>query len=104
MEMKPVSLTPKAIEEVKKIMEHKGIPEGYGLRIGVKGGKGCSGMGFMLGFDKPKDGDLSYQTESIPIHVEKRQMMYLVGLEVDFYEGSDARGFTFTNPNSVTSE
>lgn len=104
MDMKPVSLTSKAIVEVKKIMDNKGIPEGYGLRIGVKGGKGCSGMGFMLGFDKQKEGDLSYESEGIPIHVEKRQMLYLVGLEVDFYEGSDARGFTFTNPNSVESE
>ena len=58
----------------------------------------------MLGFDKPKDGDLTYDIEGITVHIEKRQTMYLVGLEVDFYEGSDARGFTFVNPNSVTSE
>ena len=59
-------------------------------------------MGFMLGFDKSKEGDLSYKQDDIPIYVEKRQMMYLVGLQVDFYEGSDARGFTFINPNAVT--
>ncbi len=102
--IKPVQLTEKAIEEVKNIMENKNIPDGYGLRIGVKGGMGCAGMGFLLGFDKPKEGDISYEVEDIPIHVEKRQTMYLVGLEVDFYEGSDARGFTFINTNSVTQE
>ena len=102
MEIKPVSLTAIAAVEVKRIMENKGIPEDYGLRIGVKGGSGCSGMGFMLGFDKSKEGDLSYKQDDIPIYVEKRQMMYLVGLQVDFYEGSDARGFTFINPNAVT--
>ena len=80
-------------------MAHKNIPEGYGLRVGVKGGGGCGGMGFMLGFDKPKDGDLSYNEKGIPVHVEKRQTMYLVGLEVDFHDGADARGFTFINPN-----
>jgi iron-sulfur cluster assembly protein len=25
--------------------------------------------------------------------------MYVIGLEVDFYEGNDARGFTFLNPD-----
>ena len=102
MILEPVTLTAKAIEEVKHIMANKNIPEGYGLRIGVKGGAGCSGMGYMLGFDKPKDGDISYVVEDITIHVEKKQTMYLVGLEVDFYEGADARGFTFVNPNNVT--
>ncbi|OEJ99632.1 HesB/IscA family protein [Roseivirga misakiensis] len=103
MTIEPVSLTEKAIAEVKNIMENKGIPEGYGLRIGVKGGAGCSGMGFMLGFDKPKEGDISYTVQDITVHVEKRQTMYLVGLEVDFYDENDARGFTFVNPNSTTS-
>ena len=93
--LEPVTLTPKAIQEVKHIMAHKNIPEGYGLRIGVKGGGGCGGMGFMLGFDKPVEGDLSYEQEGITIHVEKRQTMYLVGLEVDFIENSEVRGFTF---------
>lgn len=99
--IEPVKLSDKAIVEVKHIMANKNIPEGYGLRIGVKGGMGCSGMGFMLGFDKPKEGDITYHVADIPIHVEKKQTMYLVGLEVDFYEGSDKRGFTFVNTNSV---
>ena len=96
--IEPVTLTAKAIEEVKHIMANKNIPKGYGLRIGVKGGGGCGGMGLMLGFDKSKEGDLSYEVEGITVHVEKRQTMYLVGLEVDFVENAEARGFTFVNP------
>ena len=49
----PVTLTEKAIEEIKHIMASKNIPKGYGLRIGVKGGVGCAGLGYLLGFDKP---------------------------------------------------
>jgi iron-sulfur cluster assembly protein len=102
--IEPVTLTDKAIAEVKHIMEHKNIPEGYGLRIGVKGGSGCGGMGFMLGFDKSKEGDISYEIEGVIVHVEKRQTMYLIGLEVDFLENADARGFTFTNPEAENVE
>ncbi|WP_422006600.1 HesB/IscA family protein [Roseivirga pacifica] len=104
MTLEPVSLTPAAISEVKEIMQNKSIPEGYGLRIGVKGGAGCAGLGYQLGFDKPKEGDITYTIEGIPIHVEKRQTMYLVGLEVDYYIGNDAQGFTFVNTNNISSD
>ena len=95
--MEPVTLSEKAAQEVKAIMANKNIPEGYGLRIGMKGG-GCGGMSFVLGFDKPKESDLAYEIEAIPVLVEKRHTMYLLGMQVDFYEGSDARGFMFINP------
>ena len=95
--LEPVELTPKAVEEVKAIMQSKNIPEGYGLRIGMRGG-GCGGMSFLLGFDKQKEGDLAYEIEGIPVFVEKRHTMYLVGMQVDFHEGADARGFMFINP------
>lgn len=102
--IEPVTLSDKAIAEVKDIMANKNIPEGYGLRIGVKGGSGCGGMGFMLGFDKSKDGDISYDIEGITVHVEKRQTMYLIGLEVDFLEDAETRGFTFINPQAIAEE
>lgn len=77
-------------------MANKNIPAGYGLRVGVKGG-GC-GVSFVLGFDKQKDDDLAYRIDDIPVFVQKKEMMFLVGKEVDFYEGNDARGFIFTDP------
>ncbi|MEM7108585.1 MAG: iron-sulfur cluster assembly accessory protein [Bacteroidota bacterium] len=91
----PVSLTAKAVKEVKHIMDNKNIPDGYGLRIGIKGSGGCSGFNYLLGFDTQKDSDISFEVEGIPVYVEKKHTMYLLDLEVDFYEGSDAKGFTF---------
>lgn len=93
----PVSITPKAAEEVKNILDKKNIPQDYGLRIGVRGA-GCGGMSYVLGFDKKKEDDEHYTIENIPVYVEKKHVMYLAGIEVDFYEGSDARGFMFTDP------
>jgi iron-sulfur cluster assembly protein len=91
----PVTLTKKAIEEVKNTIKNKNIPEGYRLRIGIKGSGGCSGFTFLLGFDKKKDTDLEYDVEGIPVLVEKKHTMYLLDMEVDFHDGDDARGFTF---------
>ncbi|MTI21090.1 iron-sulfur cluster assembly accessory protein [Fulvivirga sp. RKSG066] len=95
MNLQPVTLTDRAAKEVENIMNNKNIPEGYGLRVGIKGSGGCVGFTYMLGFDKKQEGDIEYQVGTTPIYIEKKHTMYLIGLEVDFYEGSDARGFTF---------
>lgn len=95
----PVTISPKAVVEIRGIMKTKGIPDGYGLRVGVKGG-GCSGMSFLLGFDQQKENDVAYQIEDIPVFVEKKHTMYILGMEIDFYEGAEARGFTFVNPEA----
>jgi iron-sulfur cluster assembly protein len=92
--VRPINLTPRAAEEVKKIMQTKGIPIEYGLRLGIKGG-GCGGVALIIGFDKQKPTDLSYTVEGIPVYVDKKHTMYLIGKEVDFYEGADAKGFMF---------
>jgi iron-sulfur cluster assembly protein len=96
--LEPVTLTQKAAVEVRSIMKNKNIPEDYALRIGVKGGGGCGGVQYVLGFDKPKPEDLQYHQQEIPMVVEKKHTMYLLGLQVDFYEGNEARGFMFTKP------
>ncbi len=98
MDLKPVSISPKAAAEIRHIMAKKNVPEGYGLRIGIKGA-GCAGISYLLGFDKKKEDDIEYLHDDITVYIEKRHTMYLIGLEVDFYEGADARGFTFVNPD-----
>ncbi len=95
--LNPVTISPKAVVEIKEIMKNKNIPGEYGLRVGVKGG-GCSGMSFLLGFDKQKENDLAYQVDDIPVFIEKKHTMYILGMEIDFHEGVEARGFTFINP------
>ena len=94
MSLEPVTITPKAVEEVKNIMNNKGIPKDYALRIGIKGG-GCGAMGYVLGFDKLNEADLSYYQNEVPIVIDKKHVMYLMGLVVDFVENSDERGFCF---------
>lgn len=95
--MQPVTISAKAAEEIRKIMQTKNIPAGYALRVGVRGG-GCSGVSLMIGFDKMKDTDLAYEVEGIPVLIDKKHTMYIIGKEVDFHEGSDARGFMFVDP------
>jgi iron-sulfur cluster assembly protein len=92
--VQPVSISTRAASEIKKIMETKNIPRDYGLRLGVKGG-GCAGVSLMLGFDRKKDSDLAYEVDGIPVYVDKKHTMYLIGKEVDFFEDEEVRGFLF---------
>lgn len=93
----PVTISSRAAEEIRKIMQTKNIPADYSLRVGIRGG-GCGGVALMIGFDKKKETDLAYSVEGIPVLVEKKHTMYIIGKEVDFYEGADARGFMFVEP------
>ncbi len=76
-------------------MQTKNIPADYRLRVGVRGGSGCGGAQLIIGFDKMKDSDLAYEIEGIPVLVDKKHTIYVIGKEVDFYEGAEARGFVF---------
>jgi len=95
----PVTLTPGAVSELKKLKDQQEISEDFGLRIGVEGG-GCAGMNYILGFDQKKEGDSEYDIEGIRIFMNKAHGLYLAGMEIDFKSGLDARGFTFNNPNA----
>lgn len=100
----PVKLTERAVAEVRRIVANKQIPAHFGLRVGVKGG-GCSGMSYVLGFDKAREHDLTFTLDGdgdpITVFLDKRQGLYLMGTTVDYHDGLDARGFVFENPNAT---
>jgi iron-sulfur cluster assembly protein len=80
-------------------MSEPGFDSSQYLRIGVKGG-GCSGMSYVLGFDSRNDSDIIYEFDGLPFLMEKSHELYLYGMQVDYQEGLNNRGFTFTNPNA----
>ena len=95
----PVSLTEGAVGAVRKLMAQDGFDTTQALRFGVKGG-GCSGMTYILGFDHKQSDDLEYEIEGIKCIINKAHEMYLLGMQVDWQDGLNNRGFTFKNPNA----
>ena len=95
----PVIITPEALSHIRQIIYQKAIStDTYGLRIGTKGG-GCAGASFLLGFDTLKSADQRYQVEEIPVFIEKKHLMYVLGLELDYQDGEES-GFVFNNKNA----
>lgn len=95
----PVTLTGGAVKEIKKLMSMPNFDATQKLRVGVKGG-GCSGMSYILGFDKQEDNDKVFEVEGISCIMNKAHELYLAGIEIDWQEGLNNRGFTFSNPNA----
>jgi len=99
IEQSPLKFTTGAIEELHRLMNEEGFDASQYLRVGVKGG-GCSGMSYVLGFDKKEDDDEIYEIEGIPTVMKKAHGIYLFGIQIHFENGLSARGFTFSNPNA----
>src|SRR5687767_9124979 len=95
----PVTLTANAVKEVKRLMNEEGFDKTTYLRVGVKGG-GCSGMTYILGFDQKQAEDEQFEIDDVTIIMNRAHEIYLLGMEIDWQDGLNSRGFTFTNPNA----
>lgn len=95
----PVSFTESALTELKRLKNEEGFDTAKSLRVGVKGG-GCSGMTYVLGFDEKTAEDEEYSFEDLTFVMNKSHGLYLFGMKIDWSDGLNSRGFTFTNPNA----
>jgi iron-sulfur cluster assembly protein len=91
----PIRLSGKAIEEIVTTLEANKIPDTYGLRVGLKGGA-CSGT-FILGFDTATEFDQTYSVDGVKVIIDKRHLMYVLGVLVDYEEGMNGSGYTVSN-------
>jgi iron-sulfur cluster assembly protein len=100
-----INLTEKAASEVKRIIaeqrQNEGVPEKIYLRMRVVGG-GCSGFQHKLDLDpvvNPKL-DETFQLHGVDVVIDKRSMLYLNGVMVDFHDDLNRRGFSISNPHA----
>lgn len=95
----PISFTPGAIEELNSLRSSLVTADESYLRIGVKGG-GCSGLSYLLAFDKKEDADKEFEVQGLQVVMNKAHIMYVLGMVIDWENGLNNRGFTFNNPNA----
>ncbi len=95
----PVSFTEGAINEIKRLVSAPDFDANKKLRVGVKGG-GCSGLSYILGFDELQADDVEFELEGIDCIMNKNHELYLYGMQIDWQDGLNGRGFTFKNPNA----
>jgi iron-sulfur cluster assembly protein len=91
----PVSLTPAAVAQVRRLM----AGGRFGLKIGVKKG-GCAGMEYtMEHVDAPGKADEVVEQDGARVLIAPMAQLFLFGTEIDFRAGLLESGFVFNNPN-----
>lgn len=99
------SVTESAQKEMKRAIEESQLSE-HVVRVSVQGG-GCSGFMYGLGFvakneiDEKVDhvekyGDLEFV-------IDKKSLLFLNGVTLDWIDDLGQRGFKFNNPNATKS-
>lgn len=95
-----ITLTPYAVEMVKKVRARDGLSDRHALRVAVVGG-GCSGFSYQLDFDdQVQDGDQVFEYGGVEVRVDPTSAPYLKGLQIDYVSGLHGGGFKFVNPNA----
>jgi iron-sulfur cluster assembly accessory protein len=98
-----ITLTDKAVEKVREIMDSQGQAEA-GLRIYIAGG-GCSGFKYGMALDtEAAPDDEVYTFDGLKVFVDSMSFPYLKGANVDYVEDALlGQGFKVENPNAVSS-
>jgi len=92
----PVTLTPAAARQVRKLMEASGKA---GLRIGVRKG-GCAGMEYTMEYvDEIGEHDVVVEQDGARVLIAPMAQMFLFGTEIDYEVSLLEQGFRFNNPN-----
>jgi len=97
---KALTLTERAAEKVRAIMEQSG-GKYIGLRVGVKNG-GCAGMAYTMEYaEDAKPLDEVVEDKGVRILIEPKSILFLLGTEMDYEADKFSASFKFRNPNET---
>ncbi|MBD2181965.1 MULTISPECIES: HesB/IscA family protein [Oscillatoriophycideae] len=89
-----------ALQQVKFLRDKQG--KDLCLRVGVRQG-GCSGMSYMMDFIDPStitENDDVFDYDGFQLVCDRKSLLYLYGLVLDYSDAMIGGGFQFTNPNA----
>jgi iron-sulfur cluster assembly protein len=98
-------VTETAQKEIKRAMEESELTN-HLVRVSVQGG-GCSGFMYGLGFVEQEEvdekADVVQQYGDISLVVDKKSLLFLNGVTLEWVDDLSQRGFKFNNPNATKS-
>ncbi|MEB3309467.1 MAG: iron-sulfur cluster assembly accessory protein [Snowella sp.] len=97
---KGIQLTESALNHVLMLRQQQG--KDLCLRVGVRQG-GCSGMSYMMDFEEISqitEHDDVFDYDGFKIVCDRKSLLYLYGLVLDYSNAMIGGGFQFTNPNA----
>ncbi len=95
----PLKITPLALKWLKRYHRNMRIKPPEVVRIGIE--KEQQSFRYVVGFDTPKAGDLTFEIEGLTIVIAKEHVPYLEGMQLDYHNGLNEQGFIFIPPKST---
>ncbi len=98
-----ITLTDAAVAKVAALISLEEDGEALVLRVAVKPG-GCSGFSYDLYFDtEVADDDAISSFGDVRVAIDPASADHLKGSTLDYVDGLNGAGFTFSNPNATRS-
>ncbi|MBC6962353.1 MAG: iron-sulfur cluster assembly accessory protein [Nitrosomonas sp.] len=92
-----ITLTERAARQIRQQLERRG--KGVALRLGVKK-SGCSGFAYSFDYaDEVHEDDQLFQSHDAQVVVQRDQLSFIDGSEIDFIQEGLNSSFKFRNPN-----
>lgn len=96
-----VTLTEKAAFRLRTFLKASG-GQNQGVRLAAHDG-GCSGYEYALDLvSEPAPEDRVFEQDKVRIFIDPQSDRLLDGVEIDFVESLTQSGFTFSNPNAIS--
>lgn len=95
-----IQISSSAADHIHYLKGKDNIPKEKALRISIKEG-GCSGFSYKLDFDEKKSpADKAFESNGVPLVIEGKSLLYIMGMTLDYEGGLNGKGFIFSNPNA----
>ncbi|MFN0116799.1 MAG: HesB/IscA family protein [Elusimicrobiota bacterium] len=96
-----ITLTPRAAQKAKALLEKAGMPQGA-LRLRVMSG-GCSGLEYKVEPDNnpPQPKDNVIEAHGLKVYFDAKVLLYMAGSELDYVSSLTNSGFKLKNPQAA---
>jgi iron-sulfur cluster assembly protein len=96
-----IQVTDSAAQKIQQKLQRRG--QGIGIKVGVKT-TGCSGLAYVLEYvDQVSEHDkglVILADNHVNIFTDKKSLVYLDGMTIDYVRQGLNEGFEFVNPNA----
>ncbi len=97
-----MTITPRAVEELARLLQAKAAVPAAGLRLAVRRG-GCAGWQYEMKVAEPEAGDVVVEQGGARVIVAADSQDRLRGCEIDYSDELSDAGFKVHNPNATRS-
>lgn len=97
-----ITLTPKATNALKSLLEQKNASPSAGLRLAIERG-GCAGLAYTMRITEPEPEDEIIECEGTRVLIAPDSLEHLAGSTLDYSDSLSDAGFKITNPNAARS-